>query len=523
MTRNESFESVIEETERQYNLGSSAKNSQQQEYFSQFKGKPFYIWDREAHAREYDRTKALYGKPMCCFNHILPVGLPKKNGEAKPLFPYEQTIYNTLMTTETGDIKKNKHVYVLKAVGLGVTEFCLRWIAWMCLEDDKLRGSQVVIITAPSILVATGLIKRLKALFPDVSFAEKETDCTLNGVTIRAFPSHLGLDSARGLEKPSIILIDEADFAPISLAKDIRDIAERYIPKSNPYIILVSTPNAPEGLMEEISRESEDECIYHRIFLPYTVGVGHIYSEAEVVAARASPSFPREMNLAFIGQEGNVFTHESIETAIELGIEAVKNEGAPPHLIRQDTHKIMGVDAGFGSSKFAIVVTEFLADNKYGKNPIIRVLYAEEFERPDFNDMINRIVSMYHDYVIANVYVDSANPEIISSIKTPLGDRPDWVRYIARLKAAHPRWLNLAKYMKVVPVSFGTDGREMLAHTKKFLDNQWVAIHPDFHKLIVALRTAVSTDGLLSKAETSHDDLLDALRLALSHYEEKQR
>jgi hypothetical protein len=44
----------------------------------------------------------------------------------------------------------------------------------------------------------------------------------------------------------------------------------------------------------------------------------------------------------------------------------------------------IGIDPSFGSSKFGIAATRFV-------NERIEVIEAEEFERPDFNDMINRI------------------------------------------------------------------------------------------------------------------------------------
>jgi hypothetical protein len=72
--------------------------------------------------------------------------------------------------------------------------------------------------------------------------------------------------------------------------------------------------------------------------------------------------------------------------------------------------------------------------------------------------------------------------------------------------------------MNVIPKSFSTSGREMLGHTKRYLDNNWLAIHPNFHKLIIALRTAVATGGLLDKASTRHNDILDAFRLSLCLY-----
>jgi hypothetical protein len=76
----------------------------------------------------------------------------------------------------------------------------------------------------------------------------------------------------RGLPSVSFILLDEADFFPQGQQQDARDVSERYIAKSNPYIVMVSTPNAPEGLFERIEKESEDTCLYKRIFLDYTYG-----------------------------------------------------------------------------------------------------------------------------------------------------------------------------------------------------------------------------------------------------------
>jgi hypothetical protein len=72
----------------------------------------------------------------------------------------------------------------------------------------------------------------------------------------------------RGLPNVSFILLDEADFFPSGQQADARDVSERYIAKSNPYIVMVSTPNnAPDGLFERIEKESEYTCLYKRIFL----------------------------------------------------------------------------------------------------------------------------------------------------------------------------------------------------------------------------------------------------------------
>ncbi|MFL6394233.1 MAG: DEAD/DEAH box helicase family protein, partial [Nitrososphaeraceae archaeon] len=147
-------------------------------------------------------------------------------------------------------------------------------MAWLCLKDNALLGSQMCIVTGPRIDLAIALIDRMKKLFARskgiaAAFSTKETVIELNGVKIEAFPSH-HLDAMRGLPNVSFILLDEADFFPPGQQQDARDVSERYIAKSNPYIVMVSTPNAPEGLFERIEKEAEGTCLYKRIFLDYT-------------------------------------------------------------------------------------------------------------------------------------------------------------------------------------------------------------------------------------------------------------
>ena len=52
--------------------------------------------------------------------------------------------------------------------------------------------------------------------------------------------------------------MDESDFWRKGEVDEVRHVAERYIAKSNPYIVMVSTPNAPNGLFDKIEREPED-------------------------------------------------------------------------------------------------------------------------------------------------------------------------------------------------------------------------------------------------------------------------
>lgn len=72
---------------------------------------------------------------------------------------------------------KEKHLWVKKTIGLGVTEFMLRFMAWLCLYNDEYYGSQMVIVTGPNQELAIKLIKRMKGLFVDklgVTFDSKE-------------------------------------------------------------------------------------------------------------------------------------------------------------------------------------------------------------------------------------------------------------------------------------------------------------------------------------------------------------
>ena len=101
--------------------------------------------------------------------------------------------------------------------------------------------------------------------------------------------------------------------------EDVRHVSERYIGKSNPYIVMVSTPNAPGGLFESIEREPEETCLYKRLKMDYTYGLGKIYTKEEIDKAKQSPGFEREYDFNTWVKIGNVFNSLQIDKAIELG------------------------------------------------------------------------------------------------------------------------------------------------------------------------------------------------------------
>jgi hypothetical protein len=248
-----------------------------------------------------------------------------------------------------------------------------------------------------------------------------------------------------------------------------------------------------------------------KFFLDYTYGLGTIYTKEEIEKAKLSPSFPREYELQYLGLIGNVFSQLSIDNATNLSYN--------PDNINPNAKKSIGVDAGFGSSNFAIVVTQYV-DGK------IQVIFAEEYERPNFAAMINRIWEIKQKCgYISNIYTDAANPEIWESLKREFNE-PFNQQYMRDQAADCKKYnLHLEDRMIIVPVPFSVEGAHMLQHAKWLMEetdedgSSLIAIHKErFDKLITALRTAVANEYKLDKEVTSYDDLLDAFRLSLTFY-----
>ena len=140
-----------------------------------------------------------------------------------------------------------------------------------------------------------------------IYFTNKETTLELNKCQIEAYPSN-HLDSFRSLTNPKFIFLDEADMLRKGEQEEVRHVSERYIGKSYPYIVMVSTPNAPGGLFYQIEQEPEDTCLYKRLKMDYHYGIGKIYTEEEIQNAKHSPSFDREYGLQYLGRIGNIFS-----------------------------------------------------------------------------------------------------------------------------------------------------------------------------------------------------------------------
>ncbi len=444
------------------------------------------------HTSVYDKTGG-----WCCFNHA--IGLPEKNGKKMPLFDYQKILLDSLLQT--------KYIWLKKSTGIGATTLFLRWMAWLCLKDDNMRNKEMAIVVGPNLDLAIGLINKIKMLFLNhgITFDTKQTQLILNNCLIKAYPSN-HLDALRSRTDLKMILCDEADYFEPGERAILRDALERYIAKSNPWIILVSTPSTPYGLFAQM--EQEHPSIYKRITMDYTYGLDRIYSRQEIDHARKSPSFAREYECRYIGEIGSCFNPQDINKAEEEGrtVDYIDYDAKAP--------KSIGVDPGFGSSKFAIVITQMI-------NYRIEIIYAKEVATSSIIGMLRYVDELRQRYYNTRViYVDGANPEYVHELKALVGEDTNpnrWKQYLQKVQKSGRN--NILEYMRVVPVSFGVQGKEMLGRTQWFVEGQLVAIPPAFTDLLAQMRMA-TTDQNGNLDKTRHSlDLLDALRLALLYYE----
>ena len=402
------------------------------------------------------------------FNKKVGYPINTKTGLPTQIYKYEDDLIE--------DILKYRMVWVKKATGLGITEIINRFIAWICTRDNEFRDKEidvsVVIITGAATKLGIRIIDRIKSLFKDRIFDERETIGFINGCKIEAFPSD-STKTARGLS-PFIVFVDEGDFFSKSEQKEVRVTAERYIVKTNPYIIFVSTPNLPGGLYQIM--EEEEPSQYHKIFLPYTIGLRDgMYTQEEIDEGMKSPSFEREYNLQYGVGSGNIFQ----------GIDEIVRE----YDLSEIPYDLCVFDPAFGSSNFGCL--------GFGiKEGMIYVKEALELPRPSLSFAINKSYEMAKNYKLT--LVDSAHPGIIRDLQE--------------------------KGLNCMPVSFGQVDEnkqslrsKMTTEASQAVREKRVTIHKMFRNLIAQLK-AVSFDnkGGPDKSILSFD-LGDCFLMGINH------
>jgi hypothetical protein len=387
-------------------------------------------------------------------------------------FDYEEELHNILEYPEEYPPEQQKHLWVKKATGLGITEFMIRYIAWKCLKDDVWKNRQIdvncVIIVGPRIDLAITIMGRMKNLFGDHEFKSKETALVLNGNRVEVFPSH-HLAPARGLN-PQFVFLDEADFFPPQMQVEARMVSERYIAKTDPYITMVSTPNLPLGLYDTMERE--EKSIYLRKTMGYQVGVNKVFSQEAIEKAKQSPSFEREYNLQYGYGIGDIF--QGIDDIIQ------QYDRLPTPYGR----KCLCGDPAFGSSNFGICGGEILDGLLYVKE-------AKQYPRPSPSAMLDVMEDLSKHYS-DNVKIDAAHPGFIRDLNE--------------------------RGISALPVNFGLPVRDtenqtvqslrskMTINAAQMVKTGLVRISPVFRDLIAQLRAAKFDDkGGVDKKEQTFD------------------
>ena len=132
----------------------------------------------------------------------------------------------------------------------------------------------------------------------------------------------------------------------------------------------------------------------------------------------------------------------------------------------------------------------------------VQILHAEEYQRPDYNEILNITWDLIWKYNLTNIYIDGANPAVIRSLKQRMGENSDYETELSGYTSDYGKEYAqdlIKKSWRVVPINFSQEHKQMLMHTKKILEKGFLVIDPEFNKLITSLRTAVDNEGFWTR------------------------
>lgn len=205
----------------------------------------------------------------------------------------------------------------------------------------------------------------------------------------------------------------------------------------------------------------------------------------------------------FIASGGNVFRLEDIQAAELMGLDYNADDSLFTQILYP---KSLAVDPGFGSSKFAILLTQL-------RNHKIEVLIADEYEQPNFQDMAREVFAIIAKYNVTKTFVDAANPEFAKQLKQSIGE-VNYYEIITRPEDA------ISTTQKIVPISFASLQSAMLTKLQALVAAHHVAIDSKrFNSLVIQMRIAQEVNGKLQKYQAGRTlDLIDAFRMNVLNY-----
>jgi hypothetical protein len=405
------------------------------------------------------------------------------------------------MLTET--LEESKHLCVLKPVGSGISEYCLRWILWKIMRNNELQRSQVCIVVGPAVSLADRMLSRIRRLFEkhDITFEYAKNYLIINNVEIFSVPSH-NLNSLRSLENPSILYISEADYLPE--LSDVRSCCERYISKSNPHIIMESTINSPIGLYGQIFKE--ENSLYTRRTISYLDAFAEgMYTQKQIDKAKESRSFAKELlcDSYALGNVTGTFPPEWVKRAFEQNIEI------------HPTRYILAADPGYQPAFFGVCLLS--VDDNSGMK---QVIVGEEFSEGE-EDMVNLIISLKQMYNVKNIFINGSDKRFIKRIKSFTRDDVNYEENMTFLKKNKilNQYNPLKNLWTVIPLWFNQNSsREFLTYARLQLEQGKVMIPSTCSTLEKALYNCQDIFGNIIKEPLSKghgSDILDGPQEAL--------
>jgi len=283
-------------------------------------------------------------------------------------------------------------------------------------------------------------------------------------------------------------------------------------------MVIETPPRGPSGKIYDIyvkSREQTDlnhpEGAFHVKQLPVDLAVAEGVVAAEQVEEYRQMfgrQYPALFEAEFLAVGGNLFDVGDVERCEILG-RKVNFEEPNPH-----SEKSMGIDPGFASSKFGIVITQ-------SANGQVEVIYANEFGNSTHTKMLQHCWDMATRYNVKKIFVDAQTTSFVRDLKYMFNEKEN---FEADIKLAKRMNQPYEKFMKVVPTSFAKHGDDMLRKLCIIVENGRLAIPPTMmgsELLLREMRSAIVIAGSLDKSK-SELDCLDALRLATNYYNVKK-
>jgi len=138
---------------------------------------------------------------------------------------------------------------------------------------------------------------------------------------------------------------------------------------------------------------------------------------------------------------------------------------------------------------------------------LIIVRHSELIEKGNVNLICDNLFNLYRKHYNTWFICDGSNRAATKLLKIKFGEDLEWDS-----NDINP------DNMKVVPINFGTQPKDLLSHMQSIVANGYLCIPESNTQLLTALRTAYAKDLSLDKTQSVYNDLTDACRLALRAY-----